>query len=187
MKTVAIIYGWTGGGWSARHFRDELQKAGFKVISNREKANIIIAHSAGCYRVPDNTSAQLILLIGVAYWPEKRLRSRAMNRFINGLKQDRDRGGLYIFHRFMWQLFYAIKRPGDVVTSLRNHKSLDFLEKLKQKKVIIVRNSCDEYSSPKIGTSLTGYSNIKLVELPGFHDDYYTNPRPYIDLLLKEL
>ena len=187
MKTVALIYGWTGGSWSARHFRDELQKAGLKVIPNREKANIIIAHSVGCYRVPDKTSAQLILLIGVAYWPEKRLRSRVMNRFINGLKADRNRGVLYIFHRFMWQLFYAIIRPGDIVVSLRNHKSLGFLEKLKQKKIIIVRNSSDEYSSPEIGTSLSRYSNIKLVELPGVHDDYYTNPQPYIDLLLKEL
>jgi hypothetical protein len=187
MKTVAIIYGWTGGSWSTRQFRGELQKAGFKVISNREKANIIIAHSAGCYRVPNKASAQLILLIGVAYWPEKRLRSRVLNRFINGLKENRDRGVLYIFHRFMWQLFYAIIRPGDIVISLRNHKSLNFLEKLKQKKIIIVRNSSDEYSSPEIGTRLAEYSNIKLVELPGFHDDYYTNPKPYIDLLLKEL
>jgi hypothetical protein len=153
MKTVAIIYGWTGGSWSTRQFRGELQKAGFKVISNREKANIIIAHSAGCYRVPNKASAQFILLI----------------------------------HRFMWQLFYAIIRPGDIVISLRNHKSLNFLEKLKQKKIIIVRNSSDEYSSPEIGTRLAEYSNIKLVELPGFHDDYYTNPKPYIDLLLKEL
>ncbi|HXY18321.1 MAG TPA: hypothetical protein VEH48_02795 [Candidatus Nitrosopolaris sp.] len=187
MKTVAIIYGWTGGSWSTRHFRDELQKAGFKVISNREKANIIIAHSAGCYRVPDKTSAQLILLIGVAYWPEKRLRSRAMNRFINGLKEDRDRGVLYIFHRFMWQLFYAIIRPGDIVISLRNHKSLDFLEKLKDKRIILIRNSRDEYCSPNIARSITKYSNIKFVELLGLHDDYYTNPKPYIDLLLKAL
>ena len=63
-----------------------------------------------------------------------------------------------------------------------NNNKLSFLEH-GDRKVILVRNREDRYTTPDIKEIAKKYPNIKFVELPGLHEDYYENPKPYIDLL----
>jgi len=63
---------------------------------------------------------------------------------------------------------------------------LSFLDRL-NKKVILIRNSNDKFCSPKIKQAVSKMPDVRFYELPGEHDDYYTNPRPYIALIPKDL
>ena len=99
----------------------------------------------------------------------------------------RNRGPLYTFNKAVWQAIYVILKPSYTWLATRQHRRLHFLEALKTKKIVVVRNEEDYYCSPEIERILQKYPNIRYRELPGPHDDYYTNHQPYIDLILKEL
>jgi hypothetical protein len=54
---------------------------------------------------------------------------------------------------------------------------------LKEKNVLVIRNKQDQICSADIKVAMAAYPDFYYWEMPGEHDDYYTNPKPYIDLL----
>lgn len=188
MKTVAILEGWAGGNWHTKKFRAALTDKGFELTNKVATADIIVAHSTGCYRVPNQNKAYLLLMMGPPHWPNKSI----IRRLVAKKKHDNqlvsaNEGRIYVLKKSFWEWFYIFAKPSYTFIALGNHKSLDFLDKLSDKKIVLVRNDEDVYCSPDLGQLVSKYPNIKYLELPGGHDDYYTNPRPYIDLLVKEL
>jgi hypothetical protein len=188
MKTVAIIHGWAGGNWLTKTFTEYLKKSDFISTKRPAEADIIFAHSAGCYKIPKEAQAELIILHGPPHWPGKSIISRlAIHKFNDTRLLAKQQGWFYILKKLGWETIYIFVHPTVIFVALSNHRSLGFLEALKDKHVILIRNKNDRFCSPEIDGVIRAYKNIKFVELPGQHDDYYTNPKPYIDLLLKEL
>lgn len=64
MKTVTILHGWAGGWWHTREFTKELGRNDFEVIKDARIADVILAHSTGCYRLPEVSKAKLVVLHG---------------------------------------------------------------------------------------------------------------------------
>ena len=188
MKTVALIEGFAGGPRLTKKFRLSLHEAGFRIIKTSSRADVIIAHSAGCYNLPLTSDAQLIMLIGLPYWPGRSIYSRnRRDRKAAKAYELSHFGRQYFIRKRLLQAYYFLIRPKYFWLALVWHTKLAFVELLSDKKVIFVRNSDDNYLTPKIKKSLAPLPNIKYFELPGQHDDYYTNPAPYIEILLKEL
>ena len=48
---------------------------------------------------------------------------------------------------------------------------------------IVVRNSNDPWITPKLNKLARLNPHMRIVQLPGDHDDIWLNPKPYIDLL----
>ncbi len=187
-KTVAISYGWSGGKWHTKNFANSLKEAGFKLINGINKADIIIAHSAGCYRLPKSSRASLVILIGPPYWPEKSIARRLLKKIRSDTRHIIKHHGIsYTIKKFIWAIIYILLKPSLTIAALINHRRLDFLEELKDRKVIMVRNEEDHTCSPDIETAVKKLAHVHYLKMPGHHDDYYTNPQPYIDLLLKQL
>src|SRR5688572_18120710 len=65
---VAIIYGWAEGHWHGHRLRKELKAAGLEYSHDPANADVIIAHSGGCYMLPDNSQANLVMLVGFPYY-----------------------------------------------------------------------------------------------------------------------
>lgn len=188
MKTVAIIEGWTGGKKLSKQFRQALVEADLKVIKDPSQADVIVAQSAGVYKIPGRHRAQIIMLIGIPYWPGKNILGRMVRKTrVDSKRVLSEHGPRYFLKKVFWQIYYFFARPTLLPTAFKNHKQLDFLDTLSRSKVIVIRNSMDMYSSPDIGEELRRFKNIKFVELEGGHDSYYTDHSPYIDLILKEL
>jgi len=188
MHTVAIMEGFAGGPRISRTFRRALEAAGFK-ITNPKHAEIIVAHSAACYDLPKQSKAKIYMLIGPPHWPGLSIIKRTRNK----VQKDKE-AILSTYGRKHWrkkkrlQRFYIIVKPKYLWLVLNsNSKNLDFLEELQGKNVILVRNHDDDYCTPDIKDFTHDFKHVKYVSLPGGHDDCYTNPKPYIDLLLKEL
>ena len=85
------------------------------------------------------------------------------------------------------EVYYVIAKPRYTYSVLRNQSHLDFLDQLKVVPTLLIRNTHDEFCSPQIKQAVKSHKNIRYIEIPGYHSDYYTNPDPYIDLLLKQL
>lgn len=188
MKTIALIHGWAGGGRHTNLFAKSLENSGLKVIKNTHDADCIFAHSTGCYMLPPDNKAKLIVLHGPPYWPGKSLRSRLFDHKGDDIgKLVKNFGIAHVLRRFWWETVYIIIHPQTTHVALKHHKKLDFLDNLKKQRVLLVRNKEDAFCSPDIKEVVKSYKNVKYAELPDGHDDYYTNPKPYIDLILKNL
>lgn len=188
MKTVAILHGWAGGWMHVREFCKTLDDASFKVIKNPRKADIIIAHSTGCYRMPENSNAQLVLVLGPPYWPGKSILKRLIYKKGHDTRLHiKQRGLIASINKHIWEIIYIVIKPSYTFIALKNHRNLHFLDLLENKEVILIRNEEDYFCSPEIKEAVKKYKNARYVQLPGGHDDFMTNPTPYIDLVLKEL
>ena len=64
-KKVGIVYGWAEGPWEAKQFIQQVKISGYEVTQDLVSADILIAHSLGCFLIPANSRAKLILLIGM--------------------------------------------------------------------------------------------------------------------------
>lgn len=188
MKTVAILHGWAGGLRLTKIFVEELEKSGFKHIRDSREANIIFAHSTGCYRLPENSKAKLVILHGPPYWPSKSILKRLLwHKGHDTSLHLREKGILFASKRLFWEIVYIIIEPSYTFIALKNHRSLHFLDLIEDKKALLTRNEEDYFCSPEIKKAISKYKNVRYVTLPGGHDDYLLNPQPYVDLIRKHL
>lgn len=187
MVNVAVMEGWAGGPRLSKQFRQALGAAGY-TLTGPEHADVIIAHSGGCYFVPVKSPAKLVILIDPPYWPGKTIVSRLfVKKYQDNRLTRRTLGWKAWLAKTGWEAFYILAKPGYTTAALKKNGSLDFLNDLKQKPIYLVRNDADYFCSADIQAALNGYPNITYVPLPGQHDDYYVNPGPYIALLPKNI
>jgi hypothetical protein len=190
MKTVSVIEGFAGGPMLSKELRKALTTSGFKVIKNRRQADIIVAHSAGIYAIPETARARLLLLIGPTYWPGVPLLKRAASNAKTSKRYHVAQFGWFFYLRMKsLEVYYFFRRHKYLWLGVLNNNHLERLKVITEKpgrRSLIVRNHDDHFSGPELRQKLKA-PQIKFIDLPGIHDDYATNPKPYIDLLLKEL
>lgn len=182
MKTVAFVYGWSEGGWQSRIFRSRLKKRGI-AEAKAEQADIIIAHSSGCYLVPNENKAKLIVLIGLPYWPKRSLITSGVINTALGLKYHRAGGSVtWWLNKLSHNFWYMLARPSATYYAYAKH-SASHLPDGKNKKVLLVRNKNDAFCHPDIQKLLPKTKNYKLVEMPGDHEHCWLHPEKYIELI----
>lgn len=182
MQTVAIIHGWAEGKGQSRQFVHELAENGFKVINDVNGADIIFAHSSGCYLVPKHNKAKLILLVGLPYWPNRSLATGVIYKLFNEVRYHRRSKGLgWWLNKMLHNGWYILTKPQASYYLLTKH-GLDNLPDNTKRKVLLVRPSDDTLMHPEIKRLLNqGYD---CVEIAGAHDNCWMQPKPYIDLML---
>lgn len=179
--------GWAGGLQLSKQFRQALITAGFN-ITEPWQADVLIAHSTACYDLPIKSPINLFFLIDPPYWPGKSIFNRAVEKKRIDSKMTNQAGGwTAVLKKTVWEGLYIFKKPKYTPLALKNNPSLDFLGPLKSKQVVLVRNKDDAFCSPDIQVALSGFPNVRYAVVPGGHDDYMTNPQPYIDLLYKAI
>src|SRR4051812_13441361 len=136
---VAIIYGWAEGSWQSRLFTDELTKRGLVLTKNVGEADVIIAHSSGCYLIPHDITAKLILLIGLPHWPGRSVASGIIHKLMAEMKHHRrDRSLAWWLNKLAHNIWYIVTRPQATYYGLTRHKP-ENLPDAKNRKVLLVR------------------------------------------------
>ena len=115
--TICLLYGFGEGPWHGRQIQPALESAGFTVTTDVRAANIILAHSAGCFDVPQDVSAARVILVGPPFWPGK---SPAIGFVQKGLREavtspGRRRVG-FLLRKTAWNLRYIL---GDIPYNVR--------------------------------------------------------------------
>lgn len=178
-QTVAIIYGFAEGSYHGRALRKTLQQAGFTPTKDLRQADIIIAHSAGCYLVPDNTQAKAVLHIGYTYWPGRSL----PNSLQALLALEYRRFGLVRwFCRCIVNDFYMLKFWQTIRMYRGWHNPGEYLDRQHAVRQIFIRNRDDTYCNAEALLERAGRKHT-YISLPGTHNHIWDHPEPYVDLL----
>ncbi len=181
---VAILYGWCEGPRLARDLRQTLEESGHTITRNARKADIIIAHSMGCYGIPADAKAQRVLLIGLPYRSWSSFPFFMAHKIIINLLYALYKGRvLYSFSKMLWNSFYFLTRPFANMR-LRRMSNDHYLPKgTGTLKVLLVHNKYDLLIRRRKACELSEIHNWQYVLLHGAHDDLWMNPKQYVDLL----
>jgi len=173
MKQIHIVPGWSEGKWHYKQLAKEFGNE-FALTSNTREADIVFAHSSGCYSLPEN-NAKLIVLLDPPYWPGKSIFSRIVRHVILDAPKQIRRYGLkrWLNLRF-YNLIYAITRPWEHIKIWRSLRQT--LKISSKSSIIIIRNKDDAYCGPQL-EALAKISKARFVEHEGLHEDCWMFPK----------
>jgi hypothetical protein len=161
-----------------------LEGAGFTLTRNPSDADIIFAHSGGCFLVPADTAARLVFMVGLPYWPGRPLLASAGIKVWRDWKLNRQRHTIRQWARkCVFHVRYALKFK-DTIRMAINRSTHNSSSSNRHR--IIVRNHYDAYCTPHVQHAI-GNSCRTFVALPGEHDDCWDNPERYLELIQSQL
>jgi hypothetical protein len=185
-QTAVILYGIGEGDYHGRAFVAELQSAGFEVIRDARKADIVVTHSGGCFFLPPLHLKQIFVLINPPYWPGKSLAASTIQKisvdFIDFVTDGRI---LEWFWKTMINLAHILRYIFKTLTiTLHAHKQR-FYEAVRDERTAIIRSDQDAFLAPNAQQLLeqkVGHV-ISFYHLPGQHDHCWRNPAPYVEII----
>jgi hypothetical protein len=176
---VCILYGFCEGPRMGGQFLRLLAINRYHIISDPRRADVLIAHSGGCFLVPVDTAARQIIMVGLTHWPGKSIVRALLEKNWNDFRYHRSerKAGAWL-HKFSWNLVYFWNMPRNF-HMLRARKRGDFW---RAKHITLVRNREDSFCTPDIA-SLPFVHKPEYIELPDQHDDIWLHPDRYVDII----
>ncbi len=184
-RTYFFVYGFAEGPRHSTLMSEALKRAEYTAAKSMSEAGVIIAHSGGAYLISPDKIHTKLLIVGPTFWAGKGL----LKSFIQNLQHGyslfvTERSRPAWLHKMAWHSIYALTRP---LSSFRMWRGWlqrhDWWRKLNQsgEKIIIIRNNNDAFCGPDISLLLS--TDIIFKNVPGFHDDLWLNPKPYVELI----
>ena len=182
-KLVYVVPGWSEGSWHLRRLRRHLPQIGYRLTQSPKNADIIIAHSAGAYSLPESP-ATLILVLNPPYWPGRPIITRVWQNIILDLPKEvrlwgakrllaiRVQNTINVLRRPVWHIKLWAALGGQLLSDNRGRN------------IIVVRNNQDAFSTPEL-KDYCAKLGVRYVEMDGLHEDIWFNPRPYLELIEK--
>lgn len=174
--TVGVLYGFSEGPHIAQALRIALEREGFVITQDLTLADILIAHSGGCFCIPRTVQARLIVLIGLPCWPGKHLSTalgqKILADYASYRAEQADRrwylkslwNGMYF-----WRMLHNIQMLRGMRRGLTIHPSAYN---------VLIRNRHDTGCVPYLN-QLPHIAHGCYVSLPGGHDDCWFHPERY--------
>lgn len=187
-KTVAFLYGALEGPAHSKQFRRVLKRAGYAIGDKAAAADVVIAHSGGCMLVPLDKPEQLTLFINPTYWPGNVPRKQAVRKIGRDFRHYLTRRAFQRLRYHLWSGWYFLTDWGHSRRLLAAAKQSDFPNDIAipAGQVIVARNEHDPWFTDDLRALQKAHPNIRIVHLPGDHDDCWFNPEPYVNLLQSE-
>jgi hypothetical protein len=173
------IYGFCEGPRVGKRFEHILESGNFRVTRDVRRADIIIAHSGGCFVVPENNHAKLVLLIGLPCWPGKST-AKALRQKVWLDIITHQRNGLLAewLQKTGWHSWYF----WNMANNRRMLRGMRAEAHRTATDAVLVRNQNDVQCTPDPRQLHFNYSP-PLLSLPGQHDDCWLHPEPYIAII----
>jgi hypothetical protein len=180
-KAACILYGFCEGPRLAGNMLKALDYAGYRITHDPYEADIVIAHSGGCFLVPHDLPARQVIMIGLTHWPGKSIVRALIEKNWDDFRFHASSRNIRAWlHKFSWNLVYFWNMPRNL-QMLRDRKRGDFWQ---AKRVTLVRNKEDTFCTPDI-KSLPFAHPPKFIELPDQHDDIWLHPERYTAIIKK--
>ncbi|HXE10346.1 MAG TPA: hypothetical protein VN554_02870 [Verrucomicrobiae bacterium] len=180
--TYAISYGFLGGPAHSRRLRSMLHKQGLLPTRNLQEADIIIAHSAGCWLIPSGSSARLVIFIGMPLAQANRgkaYRQANISNFTNSCKD---------LKLFSWitgvclDWYYALIQPRRNWTIIRRSRRA-VPSVVPTAAHIFISNRYDPWPKSEQLDKLIRSKEWTFVEFPGSHEDIWRHPERYASII----
>lgn len=170
------MYGWSEGKWHSRKLRKVLAAEGFDFARNPKDADIIIAHSGGCYLLPEKNSAKYILLIGLPYWSEKHI----FKSFHEKLRLEPF--DIWWYKKSFYNVVYLLAKIPHWIQMHGAWKKQQLPDHA-HASVFLVRNKEDPFAHPEESTKLAKEKGWRYLTIDGQHDDLWINPKPIVEMI----
>jgi hypothetical protein len=172
---IFISYGWPEGPWHGEKLAEVARSAGHTIVSSAEQAEIVIAHSGGCFMIDSIKRAKMIVLIGLPCWPGRSLLKSTFQK----VKQDtKNRNFFFKTSAHSWYCLTRIKRWRAMY---RNFKAFKLPS---HNDVYLVHNEFDTYLNQTIAQRLAKQRGWNYVEQTGGHDDLWESPDKYLQFIM---
>ncbi|HSW99194.1 MAG TPA: hypothetical protein VLF71_05135 [Candidatus Saccharimonadales bacterium] len=159
-----------------------LQNAGHEIIRDPYQADVVFAHSGGCFLVPPDLPARRVVMVGLTYWPGKSIVRALIQKNANDFHAHRgDRNLRAWAHKFTWNTVYFWNMAHNV-RMLRARARGEFWHATHATHATVVRNKEDSFCAPNLA-SLPFTHPPHLVELAGQHDDCWLHPERYLAVI----
>jgi hypothetical protein len=174
--SYAICYGFASGPKNGAALQKALEAAGYKLVPI-DKADIVIAHSAGCWLLPRDIHPRLVMYVGMPLqqttpgktWFEANTKHNTLSR--RQLARSR------AIHSY-----YLVREPRRNVRLIKDAKRLQ-PSIIENTPTIFIANHHDPWPhAPILETYLETYP-WDFISLPGTHNDIWTHPDAYVDII----
>lgn len=184
LSTIAIIYGWAEGPWHGKRLIKELEARGMSVTRDVRAADVIFTHSLGCYLVPKDARAKLILLVGIPHGSIPGMIFGVARKEIKEFVYFRSMGEMkWSLNKLLHNIWYAIARPKATYDAMTKRK-MENLPVSSEGRVLLVRPVGDVWMTPEVN-ALFPDRHYEYVEIPGTHDSCWVDPKRYVDLIAR--
>lgn len=179
MPSICVIYGFCEGQRMAGAFLRALTSAGYQITHDPYKADIVIAHSGGCFLIPSDLPAKQVIMIGLTYWPGRSIVRALFEKNWNDFHAHRrDRNAVAWLHKFKWNLLYFWDMPYNL-RMLRARSRGDFWQ---ARKLTLIRNEEDTFCTPDVQNAPFTHKP-RFVSVPDQHDDCWLHPERYLSVI----
>jgi hypothetical protein len=171
-----LSYGLTSGPAHARQLTALLKKSGY-VPTEGERAHIIIAHSAGCWLIPQTAKPKIVMYMGMplSQASPRHTWSRAIaNNHRNEVAQS--------LRMFLISTYYVLRQPrrnARIVRMAKSGRPVIFPEA----SVIFIANQHDPWPQSSQLQEYLATRDWAFISLPGSHDDIGHHPERYTAII----
>ncbi len=172
----AINYGLTSGSLHSKKISQLLQAAGYTPTTILQ-ADIIIAHSAGCWLIPTDARPKLIIYVGMPLnqtRPHRAWRQAILNNF---RKQT-----WHALTSLIKSMYYGLRQPIHNLTIIGMAKTAQPIA-FPTAVTVFIANRHDPWPHAKQLQRYTAQHNWAFIDLPGAHEDIWKHPERYVHII----
>lgn len=180
--TYALVYGFLAGPANGRKLRSLLEAQGLRSAHKTEDADILIAHSAGCWMIPSDSKARLVILIGMPFSQTNPKRTFRHANLQNTVTAFKDRRVLNLLSRMRFSLYYGLAQPrrNYAITKRARNPRPNILPDASH---VFIANQQDPWvNTPQLDDYLAS-KPWAFIAMTGSHDDLWKHPDHYSSII----
>ena len=173
----AISYGFVSGPAHSRGFRKLLSELGFRQEAVK-RAEVIFAHSAGCWLIPDTAQPQLVVYVGMPL-TMARPRSAWLSANVASFRKGKILANLNVRIK---NSYYALSQPRRNLGIMRNAK-IGKPSTFPKAQSVFIANRNDPWPQGPVLDEFIATKPWAFISLPGTHDAIWEDPRTYTAII----
>lgn len=178
-KTYAISYGLAGGPAHSRQLRKLLGAAGFR-RAPLHKADIVIAHSAGCWLLPTDLKPTLVIYVGMPLAVENPRQTWSTATRL-GARHSPVR---HTVNNRLKNTYYQLLQPRRNIEIIRMAKHAQPVIFPGVRQAVFIANRHDPWpGNAGFLQNFAKNADWAFVGLPGTHDDIWGRPERYVEVI----
>jgi pimeloyl-ACP methyl ester carboxylesterase len=176
--SFAISYGLAGGPAHSRELRHQLRRAGLRQADRLDRADIIIAHSGGCWLIPPTAQPLLIVYIGMTLAQERPGRTFLANKALMAKHSSRARR----LSTAAKNAYYGLRQPRRNINMVRQAKTARPVI-FPGCPAVFIANRHDPWTKDDQTQNYLDNYDWAFINLPGAHDDIWEHPERYAAII----
>jgi hypothetical protein len=176
--TYAISYGLGGGPAHSRQLEHHLRQVDLLQASGFDQADIIIAHSGGCWLIPATAKPRLVIYIGM---PLAQLQPRQTWLAAKKLTTKHSRRARRLT-TMAKNVYYILRQPHRNVRMIRRAKTAQPVA-FSDCSTVFIANRHDPWPKDEQIQAYLDHFDWAFINLPGAHDDIWEHPERYATVI----